>query len=76
MKTDSIIEELEEKIDDDAFDDLEEKLETLLMLSAFRKASDMRECSLCLVGRMLDECTGDDVGRCEHCKGIGYIPIA
>jgi hypothetical protein len=79
MKTDPIIDELKERIDEDLFDDLEEKLETLQLLADFESARDMRECSLCSLpgsqGRMLDECTGADMGRCEHCKGIGFIPL-
>jgi hypothetical protein len=79
MSTNPIIEELREKIEEDLFDDLEEKLETLLLLADFLRASEARECSLCSVpgsqGRILDECTGSDIGRCEHCKGIGFLPV-
>ena len=79
MNTKPIIEELRDKIDEDLFDDLEEKLETLHLLADFESASGARECSLCSIpgsqGRILDECTGEDTGRCEHCKGIGFLPI-
>jgi hypothetical protein len=79
MKADPIIDELREKIDDDLFDDLEEKLETLQLLADFESASGVRECSLCSIpgsqGRLLDECTGADMGRCEHCKGLGFLPF-
>lgn len=79
MNTKSIVAELREIIEDDCFDCLEDKLETLQLLSDFEAASGMRECSLCYVpgsqGRMIDECTGADMGRCEPCKGVGFIPL-
>ena len=76
---DAIISELEANLDDEYFEDLKEKLECLL-LEDFRNASSVRECSLCAIhghqGRLIDECTGQDWGGCEHCKGVGFLPIA
>ena len=80
MNTKTIAAELRETIQDDYFDCLEDKMEALQLLADFESASGMRECSLCSIpgsqGRMLDECTGADMGRCEPCKGMGYIPLA
>jgi 5-methylthioribose kinase len=39
MKNDSIINELKERINEDLFDDLEEKLETLQLLADFESAN-------------------------------------
>lgn len=79
MDTKLIAAELRETIEDDSFDCLEDKREAVQLLADFESASEMRECSLCSVpgsqGRTLDECTGADMGRCEHCKGLGFLPL-
>jgi len=78
-KAESIISELREWIDGDAFDCLEDKMEALELLADFDASGEMRECSLCSLpgsqGRLLDECTGADMGRCEPCKGLGFVPV-
>lgn len=75
MNTKLIAAELRETIEDDCFDCLEDKLEALQLLADFETASGMRGCSLCYRGRILDECTGSDMGRCEQCKGVGFVPL-
>ena len=74
-----IANEIRATIEEDCAECLEDKMEAIQLLSDFESATDMRECSFCSVpgsqGRTLDECTGADMGRCEPCKGIGYVTI-
>lgn len=75
MKKEYAIEEIKEKINEDNFDCLEEKMEMLELLSDFESALEIRECSLCSNGKLLDDSTGEDYGDCGHCSGVGYKPI-
>jgi len=79
MTAESIISELRDSIDNGAFDCLDDKMEALELLADFEASGEMRECSLCSLpgsqGRLLDECTGADLGRCEPCKGLGVVPL-
>jgi len=80
MNAESIISELRDTIDENFFESLEDTMEMLELLIAFEASNEMRECSLCSLpgsqGRLLDECTGADMGRCEPCKGLGFVPLA
>ena len=80
MKAKTIAEEIQAEIDDDDFDCLEDKMEKLELLADFTACEEARECPLCYEpgtqGRILDCCTGADLGRCEHCKGVGYLPFS
>ena len=77
MTPQTIADEIRCTIEDDNFDDLEEKIEAIELLTDFENSATTRACSMCdtIQGRFTDECTGADLGRCEPCKGIGYIAL-
>ena len=77
MKPQTIADEIHLTIEEDNFSDLDEKMEAIELLASFECATSAIQCTMCDVvsGRYTCEYSGNDISRCEPCKGVGYIPL-